>query len=1101
MKRKSALVCVFLLMSLPAIAQSVDSAFDQYVEQAAEFSSRARANVYFPNLQSIFRGAQFNFVNTGTGNLTFLRRDMVASGRIPLVVARVYDSSSRGTAEFGPGWNLSVAETISLARGKADLTTESGVVVSFVRNGETSFRLEKEYPSDYLRLTRTASDTFQAMLRTGLLKEFKLIRHEFRLTRVSDNNGNEIRLIYKNGLLARIENANHWIALTRSKDGRILSAQDDQDRKVSYAYDGQERLIEATDLGGHSWQYAYTEAGSLKTATDPLKRLNFGIVYDGSGRVSRLQLPSGQIQYNYDPTNPSTVVTDRKQLISRFFHNEEGVTTRVVNALGEETAIGLDSNRNVISLSRNGSIVESMEYDQQHRLLVRHSVTESGSVDRHYSYDPATGLLIGIKTSGRSDQTFSYDPPGNLASATLADGLHKFDYSPHGDLADISVPNVSLKFTADLDGLIASVTDDKNAVTALQYRAGGELAEASFPDRTQAKYVYQPSGLRAKLAYKDGRQVQYSYDPAGNLTETKVFDYKGKQVNGQKLEMNDSYQLVRWVRFDGTETTFQYDANGNLTEIRKGKSTTRFEYDALDRLSAVITPDGQRLTYTYKPGERSLIEQYEHASVMVADLRDTSFTFAHPLSATASRPLTATYGTVRFSDTLGTFQLANADGSEVVRPHENIEGALAKLHLFEHDATPNATQQDKQSSFNAPFNAMFMPAEYLTINCCPPCCTDPDMICRPHQCPCNPVPTPPVLTGISVVAATANAGTFPVTLTGTFNDASEIVNINGSGISANPNPIVVDLSGNLETNFFLTGSVVAGNYSISVTDSGGTSNSLTFKVIPVISSIQPDDGFVGDSVPVTIMGQGFGSNPTVTVGGNITVNYHAQTDTQIDATLVIPANTSSQGVQPLTVTNTGNNQSSQGNTFTVKARTATITIKLTGTKTPGDNLSFVGSNSACSENLGLQDCRATKGAWAWAVEVQANVNDDASKWLVSQSFTTRTKGFTKDSAGNLTAFDDPTPLGDDTPSASFIQQPSGQTVLFWIDAPGHRTNRLSVPIDSMTEVENITSTVCNRVMPTVCSSVNWYVKLIVNPGAVLDTTSSTAGLGSLPLNF
>jgi hypothetical protein len=59
--------------------------------------------VYFVNPQSIFRGVQLNFVNVGEGNLTFLRRDMVASGRIPVILARVYDSSSNGTADFGPG--------------------------------------------------------------------------------------------------------------------------------------------------------------------------------------------------------------------------------------------------------------------------------------------------------------------------------------------------------------------------------------------------------------------------------------------------------------------------------------------------------------------------------------------------------------------------------------------------------------------------------------------------------------------------------------------------------------------------------------------------------------------------------------------------------------------------------------------------------------------------------------------------------------------------------------------------------------------------------------------------------------------------------------
>jgi hypothetical protein len=36
---------------------------------------------------------QVGYVNVGRGNLTFVRRDLVTVGRIPLVLARVYDSS------------------------------------------------------------------------------------------------------------------------------------------------------------------------------------------------------------------------------------------------------------------------------------------------------------------------------------------------------------------------------------------------------------------------------------------------------------------------------------------------------------------------------------------------------------------------------------------------------------------------------------------------------------------------------------------------------------------------------------------------------------------------------------------------------------------------------------------------------------------------------------------------------------------------------------------------------------------------------------------------------------------------------------------------
>lgn len=765
MKSKLCLVVLCLLLDCSwIVAQShpTSTPLGPYVQQASEFSSRARANVYFPNLQSIFNGVQVGFVNVGTGNLTFLRRDTVASGRIPIVLARVYDSSGAGSTELGSGWRFSATEAISVGSGKAHLLTESDSVIDFVTNDGKTFQLEKDYPSDYTTLVMTAPDTFQAALRTGFHKEFTFIAGEFRLTKVVDRNGNALRLSYQGSTLSRLENANHWIALTADKTGHIVSAKDDQQRTVSYAYDGQGRLTEVDDLGGQAWRYSYTENGRLQAATDPLQRQNLSVLFDDAGRVQRLQLASGTIQYAYDPSSGLTTVIDRRKLTSRFFQNAEGITTSVVNALGEETSIGLDSGRNVISLARNGSVVEIMQYDQQHRLVSRQSSGDSGNVDRQYSYDPASGLLSGIQTSTGASQHFGYDPNGNLADANLPDGLHTFNFSSAGDLTGFSAGTRKLTFTPDPGGLMSSMTDETRAVTTMRYKAGSELAEAHFPDRTQAKYEYQPSGLRSKMVYKDGHRVEYSYDPAGNLTGTKVFDTKGKQTNGQTLEMNDSYQLTRWVLFDGTETNLRYDPNGNLKEIKKGKSITRFEYDALDRLTAVVTPTGQRLTYSYKPGERSLIEQYEHAAIHVADVRDTGFTFAGPLAASASRPLASTLGSVRFSETLGTFQLANADGSEIVRPQEAIEGALAQLRLY----APDLSRKALLSGFGAPFNNMFIPSEYLTINCCPECYYDGEEWYCPPCSGGGGNPNPPVITQIDPDVIMIGSNNVQVTISG-----------------------------------------------------------------------------------------------------------------------------------------------------------------------------------------------------------------------------------------------------------------------------------------------------------------------------------------------
>jgi YD repeat-containing protein len=736
--------------STSAVAQHAHadegSDLDPYVGLVSELTGRARANVYFANPQDVFHGAQVNFVNVGTGNLTFLRRDMVSGGRVPLVLARVYDSSSAGSAEFGPGWMLSAAETISIHDHVASLSSESGSVLDFAEAGNNTFVLSKDRPSDYSLLRRTAPDTLQAVLRTGLVKEYKLIAGLYRLARVADRNGNEVRLGYKNGVLSRLENANHFIDLTRNDQGRIVLAQDDLGRQVRYSYDPKGRLAQVQDVGGASWRYGYREDGRLAAATDPMQRPNFGVVYDGAGRVRLLQLPSGAIQFSYDPGSGSTTVLDRRALQSRYFQNQEGITTQVVNALGEETAIGLDAARNPVTLSRNGAVMESLQYDQRHRLVSRHNVTASGALDLQYSYDPASGLLTRIDSSDGTSSAFTYDAGANLSSALLADGLHKYGYFPSGDLAAYSAAGTDLTFASSPEGLIASMNDGA-AVTRFAYNGRGELSQAAFADGRSAGYDYQPSGLRARLLYKDGRRVEYSYDPAGNLTSTKIFDAKGKQVGGQALTLNDSYQVVKRALFDGSEESFQYDPNGNLIEHSVGGAVTRFEYDALNRLVAVLTPDGQRLTYSYDPGERSIVDSYEHASVQVADLRDTGFTFASAAQVMSTRPVTAGWGALRFSESLGTFQLANSAGTEVITPEVVVEQTLHKLDLV----VPGVALEARQGPFNRPFNPAFIPAEYATINCCIECpiffrgspptdCPD----CDPGLPPDPPPPAPTI---------------------------------------------------------------------------------------------------------------------------------------------------------------------------------------------------------------------------------------------------------------------------------------------------------------------------------------------------------------------
>lgn len=97
-------LCVALVCGTPlpvsaaeAAAAEADDAFRARAEAKAQgllndLSSRRRVATLFPNSQSMFQGVQERFVNTSAGNLTFLLRDMVAVGAMPIVAARTYDS-------------------------------------------------------------------------------------------------------------------------------------------------------------------------------------------------------------------------------------------------------------------------------------------------------------------------------------------------------------------------------------------------------------------------------------------------------------------------------------------------------------------------------------------------------------------------------------------------------------------------------------------------------------------------------------------------------------------------------------------------------------------------------------------------------------------------------------------------------------------------------------------------------------------------------------------------------------------------------------------------------------------------------------------------
>ncbi|HXB69276.1 MAG TPA: hypothetical protein VNY05_13590 [Candidatus Acidoferrales bacterium] len=155
---------------------------------------------------------------------------------------------------------------------------------------------------------------------------------------------------------------------------------------------------------------------------------------------------------------------------------------------------------------------------------------------------------------------------------------------------------------------------------------------------------------------------------------------------------------------------------------------------------------------------------------------------------------------------------------------------------------------------------------------------------------------------ISTIApATATAGTtVPVTLTGQGFTGVTAVNV-GAGITVSSFTIV---SGS-QINATFVVAATAATQQISVTNPNGTSNTVTFGIVPTLSSIAPASLPASLSTTVTLTGTSLTGATVINAGANITVtNLVVVSTTQITATFAIAA-AAVTGNRNITVTTPG----------------------------------------------------------------------------------------------------------------------------------------------------------------------------------------------------
>ncbi len=690
------------------------------LHQVNELSHRRRLTTFFVNEQTPLYGVQLNYVNVGRGNLTFLNRDLVRLGRLPIVIGRVYDSQLSVPGDFGDGWKLSVAEFIQIEGTRLRYIDASGSEHWLTLEGG---RIRSPYP----HLTgivggRQAGRSAELEV-GGLTKRFRQIGDEFYLHEVRNGEGDQLRLEYEGTRIVRVVSAHgRFVALHRDPNGLVTHIEDDAGRQVIYEYDGAARLISVTDVGGRLWRIEYDAAGRLTHVVDPRGVDALAATHGADGRVSTVRVLFDSMSFEY--RGGLTVARNAFQQAASFWQDPSGLTSAVQDFAGSVTELTLSGELLPLALSFDGSPVARLAYDPDGRLQVLTNFVAGHAGTTRFEYD-REGRLLNVRSDGEIVGEYGYDARGRVVTARDTYGNRSYEYE------DRSIRRVRFGYAAaDLEtnelGLLTGFRRDDQTVR-LYYDGRDQLRHLYFDVNgrvSETHFEYDASGLRTEGRYDladEAVELTFGYDAVGNLTELASVTPDG-QRGGQTYVLGEHNQLTILRGSRRPDLVFDYDLAGRPVQSRFVEHSTAYGYDDLGRLSAVYQNDVQVLESSYGPMDVDAATEADGQTAWVSVQAPVASSVFGPLEGIAyARTQGTPFGPIRFNASMARFVLAETavpppDGVLIASFKRRALPVFSGSHGYYGGHVSHVVRPEPMG-FDKPSNGLFLPAEFSSLNC------------------------------------------------------------------------------------------------------------------------------------------------------------------------------------------------------------------------------------------------------------------------------------------------------------------------------------------------------------------------------------------------
>ncbi|WDM16386.1 toxin C-terminal domain-containing protein [Streptomyces lavenduligriseus] len=464
-----------------------------------------------------------------------------------------------------------------------------------------------------------------------------------------------------------------------SVEGRLTRRTAPDGTKETWTYDGEGNCTSHTDPLGGVTRFEYTHFDLLSARTGP-DGVRYEFAHDTELRLTKVTNPQGLTwEYTYDPAGHLIRETDFDDRTLTYEYDAAGRLTARRNVLGEETTYDRNALGQVLSKTTpDGTTTYAYDLTDQlaHAtgpdgttltlLRDRHGRLRSETVDGHtvtYTYD-ALGRRTGRTTPTGAVTTWSYDAAGRRTGMTASGRTIDFTYDEAGhELERLVGDTITLQHAYDTMGRLTtqSVTGaggHRVQHRTFTYRADGNLTAIEDHLSGTRRFDLDATG-RVTAVHAAGWTERYAYDEAGNQTQASwPTAHPGAESTGPR-----TYTGTRITRAGNVR--YEHDALGRITLRQKTRlsrkpDTWHYEWDAEDRLTSVVTPDGTRWRYIYDPlGRRTaklrLAEDGETVMERVdftwdgttlCEQTTRSEAFAHPITLTwdhqGLRPLAQT---------------------------------------------------------------------------------------------------------------------------------------------------------------------------------------------------------------------------------------------------------------------------------------------------------------------------------------------------------------------------------------------------------------------------------------------------------------------------